>query len=194
MSVIPIDQSEDVVVGRSSIDRSISRTRRHELRYRLVVAAPSVSDVVTLGGGWLFDRVMAGWHVTVLTPGADNPLPLRILGTRVADLDDAMTVRDFAILPQSFAVTAALYEADTQLRKWVQRTLDGGQHEIIVWGPDLPEDLAERTDAAQHRLSSAARAFKTRALAAAGGQTPADDVERFRSAGRPRRAVLRYRL
>jgi hypothetical protein len=37
-----------------------------DIRYRLDVAAMSVLEVVTRAGGWLFDRVMAGWDVTVV--------------------------------------------------------------------------------------------------------------------------------
>ncbi len=39
------------------------------MRYRLDVIAPSVIDAVQFTGGWLFDRVMAGWDVTVLIRG-----------------------------------------------------------------------------------------------------------------------------
>ena len=36
------------------------------MRYRLDVVAANVADVVKFAGGWLVDRVMAGWDVTVL--------------------------------------------------------------------------------------------------------------------------------
>ena len=36
------------------------------MRYRLDVVAGSVVDVVRFAGGWLFDRAMAGWDVSVL--------------------------------------------------------------------------------------------------------------------------------
>jgi hypothetical protein len=39
------------------------------VRYRLDVVAASVSEVVSHAGGWLVDRVMAGWDVTVLISG-----------------------------------------------------------------------------------------------------------------------------
>jgi hypothetical protein len=191
MSVI--DQSDDVAVAGPSMDHSIDRTRGHELRYRLVVAARDTADVVALSGGWLFDRVMAGWHATVLTADTDDRLPLRILGAEAADLREAMALRNAAAAPQSFAVTAALYESDEQVRRWVRRALDSGLHEITLWGDSFPEELAARTDSAQHRPSSAARAFKARALraASASGHT-ADEIESFRRAGGPRRAAVDY--
>jgi hypothetical protein len=44
------------------------------MRYRLDVVASSVVDVVRFAGGWLFDRAMAGWDVSVLlTDLADHP-------------------------------------------------------------------------------------------------------------------------
>ena len=36
------------------------------MRYRLDVVAPTVLDAVMFAGGWVYDRVMAGWDVTVL--------------------------------------------------------------------------------------------------------------------------------
>ncbi|WP_343575423.1 hypothetical protein [Mycobacterium sp.] len=50
------------------------------MRYRLDVVAADVADVVTFAGGWLFDRAMAGWDVTVLVADHVDERPLRILG------------------------------------------------------------------------------------------------------------------
>ena len=63
------------------------------MRYRLDVVASSVVDVVRFAGGWLFDRAMAGWDVSVLlTDLADQPdgRPLQILGAQVVDLEVAL--------------------------------------------------------------------------------------------------------
>ncbi len=56
------------------------------LRYRLDVVATSAVDVVQSAGGWLYDRVMAGWEVTVLLPRGCDTRSLRILGVAVSDL------------------------------------------------------------------------------------------------------------
>ena len=45
-----------------------ARTDGECLRYRLDVMAASAVDVAQAAGGWLYDRVMAGWEVTVLLP------------------------------------------------------------------------------------------------------------------------------
>ncbi len=68
------------------------RSDREELdmRYRLDVVAPSVAEVVRNAGGWLFDRVMAGWDVTVMITGDDDIRPLQILGVDTADLETVM--------------------------------------------------------------------------------------------------------
>ena len=50
------------------------------MRYRLDVVAADVADVVRFAGGWLFDRAMAGWDVTVLVADHPDERPLRILG------------------------------------------------------------------------------------------------------------------
>ena len=55
------------------------------LRYRLDVVAASPVDVVQSAGGWLYDRVMAGWEVRVLLPESCDTRALRILGVGVVD-------------------------------------------------------------------------------------------------------------
>ena len=61
------------------------------MRYRLDVVSPSVTEVVRNAGGWLVDRVMAGWDVTVLIAGADVDVrPLQILGVAIGDLETAV--------------------------------------------------------------------------------------------------------
>ena len=64
----------------------------HDMRYRLDVVASSVVDVVRFAGGWLFDRAMAGWDVTVLLTDRRPPRdrPLQILGAQTLDLEHAL--------------------------------------------------------------------------------------------------------
>src|SRR5271155_6109695 len=57
------------------------------VKYRLDVVAASPADVVCSIGGWLYDRVRAGWDVNVLLPQRCDSRPLQILGIQVADLD-----------------------------------------------------------------------------------------------------------
>ena len=56
----------------------------------MAALAPSMVDVVRSAGGWLFDRVMAGWDVTVITPDHSDSRPLQILGVRVRDLETTL--------------------------------------------------------------------------------------------------------
>ena len=57
------------------------------MRYRLDVIAASAADAVHSAGGWLYDRAMAGWEVTVLLPQSCDSRPLRILGVGAMDLE-----------------------------------------------------------------------------------------------------------
>ena len=77
-------------ISESSRVRSIdgpARTDGECLRYRLDVVAASAADAVHSAGGWLYDRAMAGWEVTVLLPQSCDSRPLRILGVRAMDLE-----------------------------------------------------------------------------------------------------------
>src|SRR5579875_2781982 len=139
-----------------------SSSRSRDLNYRLDVVAVDVADVVLSAGGWLFDRAMAGWEVSVLLPEPSDALPLRILGVRTlqwqADLDGSA----------GLAVGAEAFAAHAGIRDMVLKALDHSLTEVTLWGDEWPLGVDRATTAVHHRLSAAARVFKRHALAAAG--------------------------
>jgi hypothetical protein len=138
------------------------------VRYRLDVVAASVSEVVSHAGGWLVDRVMAGWDVTVLISGTEDLRPLHILGVEVQDLEVALEMWAERPHPQTVAVSADLFTSDARVREGVMNALDHGMTEVTLWGEHWPDRLDATVGSFEHPLSAAARAFKTQALAAAG--------------------------
>ena len=152
-----------------------------------MVVAPSAVEVVQCAGGWLFDRVMAGWDATVLTTGCADSRPLRILGSRTMDLDAALARSLPGPVPQAIAVEATLYESDQRVRRLVLESLRAGSVDVWLWGERWPADLDGDVGSVQHRLSVAARAFKAQALAAAAAPVDAINIaELFRSGRLPR--------
>jgi hypothetical protein len=155
------------------------------MRYRLDVVASSVVDVVRFAGGWLFDRSMAGWDVTVLlTDLADHPdvRPLQIIGVRTLDLECALAAVDDRPRPQALAAAADLVGCDSRVRQGVLQALDHGVTEVTLWGDTWPAELDGSVALVQHRLSMAARTFKAKALAAAAlPECSIDHTESFRS-------------
>jgi hypothetical protein len=137
------------------------------MRYRLDVVAPTVLDAVRFAGGWVYDRVMAGWDVTVLIGDDEDVRPLEILGAEVRDLESVLVSWDDRPHPQTIAVAADLFDRDSRVRQGVLTALEQGATEVTLWGEGLPAELDESVDSVQHRLSAAARAFKAQALAAA---------------------------
>lgn len=134
------------------------------MRYRLDVVAPCVIDAVTFAGGWLVDRVMAGWDVTVLIGVDEDVRPLEILGVETMDLESVLAAWDDRPHPQTVAVAAQLFNADDRVRQGVLGALEQGHTEVTLWGDECPGDLS--VDPVHHQLSAAARAFKAQALAA----------------------------
>jgi hypothetical protein len=137
------------------------------MRYRLDVVAPTVLDAVRFAGGWVYDRVMAGWDVTVLIGSDEGVRPLEILGAEVRDLESVLEAWEERPHPQTVAVAADLFHRDARVRRGVLEALEQGATEVTLWGDGLPAELDESVDSVQHRLSAAARAFKTQALEAA---------------------------
>lgn len=185
----PADQD---VPGVRRLDGQAERSDlvRHSLRPRLAVMAPSISEAVRSAGGWLFDQVMAGWDVTVLTADDADARPLQILGVRATDLETVLARRVRGSCLQGIAVRTDLYDADPRIRRMVSEALEGGMAEVRLWGEGCPAGLDEEAAPVWHRLSFAARAFKAQALAAAA--VPAEgseDTEEFRSAASRRGLV-----
>ena len=134
------------------------------MRYRLDVVAPCVVDAVKYAGGWLVDRVMAGWDVTVLIGADEDVRPLEILGVEIIDLESVLQSWDDRPHPQTVAVAAELFNSDERVRRGVLGALEQGRTEVTLWGDGCPPELSVAP--VRHELSAAARAFKAQALAA----------------------------
>ena len=152
------------------------------MRYRLDVVGTSVADVVQNAGGWLFDRAVAGWDVTVMVPRAEDTRPLQILGAEMLDLESVLAGGGRGRRPQALAVAANICEVDSRARSGLLKALGHGGIEVVVWGEGWPLGSDHGVDPVLHRLSLAAQAFKAHALAA--GAVPTSGVgstELFRS-------------
>lgn len=151
-------------------------------RYRLDVVGTSVPEVVEHAGGWIFDRVGAGWAVTVLVSHMSDPRPLRILGAEVIDLHAVLGKRGQGRQPQAIAVGADICQDEPRARRGLMSALADGRVEVVVWGGSWTSPPEHRVDPVRHHLSVAARAFKARAMQAAGLEpTPVGETEVFHS-------------
>jgi hypothetical protein len=144
------------------------------LRYQLNVVASTTADVVRSAGGWLYDSARAGWDVNVLVADGGDPRPLSILGASALDLDgDFLSTVRSASRGEALAVSADLLDADARVRDEIVRVLKRGITEVTVWGTQWPAGFGRQGDSVQHRVSAAARAFKSHALVAADVSTDA---------------------
>jgi hypothetical protein len=161
---------DETAAGIGPIERLTAGAGRI-LRYQLNVIASTTDDVLQSAGGWLCDRARAGWDVNVLVADGGDPRPLAILGATALDLDEGY--EGFLSMVRSvsrvgaLAVSADFLAADARVRAEILRALKRGLTEVIVWGRQWPAELGGQADPVQHRVSPAARAFKSHALVAA---------------------------
>jgi hypothetical protein len=139
-----------------------------------------VIDAVTYAGGWIYDRVTAGWDVTVLVDDGDDLRPLHILGAEILGLTSVLADWEDRPHPQTVAVSADLLERDPRVLAHVRNALEQGGTEVTLWGEGVPAEIDHSVGAAQHHLSGAARAFKARALAAVNESASVGATEAFR--------------
>ncbi|HMD91498.1 MAG TPA: hypothetical protein VKG80_02545 [Trebonia sp.] len=147
----------------------------------MTTLTPSTAEAVRSAGGWLFDQVLAGWDVTVVTADRGDPRPLHILGVRARDLDSVLAMPVLGPCLKAIAVHADLYDADERVRRMVLKAAEEGGADVRFWGDCRPADFDGGADPVSHRLSLAARAFKAQAMAAASlPAEPAVETEVFR--------------
>jgi hypothetical protein len=166
-------------------DAAQARPSRHSdgaaVKYRLDVVGASPADVVRSVGGWLYDRVRAGWEVNVLLPEQSDTRPLQILGMQASELDAQMPAASTGCAARGLAVSAEMFASDLRIRQEVLKALDRWMTEVTLWHDGWPLAVGHRTTTVQHVLSGAARAFKRHALTAAGISDPVGPTETLRS-------------
>lgn len=137
-------------------------------RYRLMVVAPDIAELVTVAGGWIFDRAMAGWDVTALVNEGSDVRPLRILGVVTASLESALSTDGPVVQPSAISIAGHYFSSDPRIRDLIRRIAGGGATELTVWGDACPSDFRASLRLVSYEPTSAARVFKKHALAAAG--------------------------
>ena len=149
-------------------------------RYQLDVVGLNAADVVTSAGGWLFDRVMAGWEVRVALADPGDLAALQILGVQTVSL---ATVFGASHAPPALAVAGAACSANDQVRDVLATSVRSARTEVTVWGDVWVPSAGRPGDEVRHQLSAAARVFKAQAAIAAGLDPAVAPHEVFRSYG-----------
>lgn len=152
----------------------IDRAPTRHANYQLLVAAVDVGDLILSAGGWMCDRIQAGWDVSVTITEPRDMRALQILGVTALVTDDGLEAMENGRGTAAVAFAPAIFETNQTIRSAVLNALDHGCAEVIVWGPTIPSELHSRVERQPYRLSGAARAFKAHALAAA--SIPTGDV------------------
>jgi hypothetical protein len=160
-----------------------------DLPYRVAVVAASIDDAVSSVGAWLFDRAKGGWKVRVFVADPKDPLPLQILGV---DTVEPITELRSADLQRStaLAIRGEVLTSNAMLAQRVYAPVLRQGKEVLIWG-EPPEKMRHECEMVWYASpSSAASAFKKRALAAAGINASGDPTpETFHWAVR---STLRY--
>lgn len=152
-------------------------------RYELDVLGSDVADVVDSAGGWLFDRVMAGWSVNVAVPDDADVRPLQILGVSTSPLE-ALLRGEHLSRGSAIALAGPLCSTHEKVREALVAAVRAGRSEITVWGELWVTGLPQRGEQVRHQLSSAAATFKAQAMHAAGcAPARGASFESFRSHG-----------
>jgi hypothetical protein len=156
--------------GLSVFDQGL-RVRRAAItytRYQLSVVASDAVELIASAGGWMYDRMRAGWDVSVAVAESPDLRPLQILGVTPLVADQGFDSAVDGLASAAIAIAPEILESNGNVRREVLKALDDGVTEVTFWGAAMPRGLRGRVDRVQHRLSSAARAFKAHSLAAAG--------------------------
>jgi len=146
-------------------------------RYRLEAVTSSIPDLIATLGGWLCDRAMSGWDVTVLSAGGQGAAAIAMLGGHVGDLDTALasSARPFT---NTIVIAADLYVNDPRIKRRVGQAIRGGQTEVVLWGSDWTADArSPQFIRVRHECTTVAHRFKRCALMSLNNEANVGPVE-----------------
>ncbi|CRZ15031.1 hypothetical protein BN2156_01889 [Mycolicibacterium neworleansense] len=132
------------------------------LRYELHVTAADIADVVTGIGGWLFDRALAGWHVSVAADDGADVRALRILGLKPVGLEGSWRSAESEVV--AMTAVGASRPADHER--------PGRNGDVVFFGTYGADGL-DGAQQVRYRPSAAALAFKGHALTVIGADPAA---------------------
>lgn len=169
-------------LGAVSLVDPLSRPRVRTdkaLRYELNVVAVDAAAMVSGIGGWLFDRAMAGWRVSVTADVHTDERALQILGLRAVELSGAQPSGG------EEAVVLTAVAADRLESTEDRFTLHRPGGDVVLFGAHGRDRLGDTVQPVQYRPSAAALAFKAYALGVAGVERePVARVETLFRCGR----------
>jgi len=155
--------------------------------HAMIVVIDNIGDAVRDAGGWLCDRVWAGWDVTAWVPAGRDTTALQILGVTTMALDDESDDLWPGRRPTAVAIGSDMSWLPHRIRAKIDALMRHPRTEVTVWG-DRRSAPGDRFQDLPHRLSAAAIAFKTQAMHAASLPGTCGSAEALRSYA-PRLAV-----
>lgn len=166
---------------RSEHQRSgLVRTNESLSRYALTLVTDDVGEAVSAAGGWMIDRVRAGWRIEAVVPPYCDAKPLEILGVSATHLDTGSDPSWFTSRPAALAVGIGVLAPANPIRTQVQALMRDPGIEITIWG-DGEFTSGRNFEAVRYQLSQAAQAFKAHAMRAASLSTKTGATEFLRS-------------
>lgn len=165
----------------SAMQPSVARQARGSSRgratpHKLLVLGVDTADIVSAAGGLVCDSVRAGMQVEVYLETPGDGRALQILGVGASILPDAFAFEPE--WPDAVYFAAALHERNRGVRRLITEATRR-RADVALWGGNWPAGN-ESTTCTEHRLSSAAQAFKSHAMKAAGVLPGTAPVESFR--------------
>lgn len=142
---------------------------------KLIVVAADPADAVSAAGGLIFDSVRAGWIVEIYLEAPGDQRALHILGANGVELPEIFEYEP--AWPDAVFLSAVMHERHRGVQRLVAMSIRQHVTDIGVWGGTVTGLDADA--GSEHRLSTAARAFKPHAMNAAGLPPFASDIESF---------------
>ncbi|KUI22459.1 hypothetical protein AU193_19915 [Mycobacterium sp. GA-1285] len=150
--------------------------RDHATPYKLIVLAPDAAEAVSAAGGLVVDALRAGWRVAIYLESETHVRALEILGATGHALPATFDTESHR--PDAVLFAAPMYQRHRGVRRFIADTTRLHGVDVAVWGGTWPAATASVSEF-EHRLSSAACAFKHYALKAADTEAPSSTKEVF---------------
>lgn len=149
-------------------------------RYALTLITDDVREAVCTAGGWMIDRVRAGWRIDAVIPADCDAKPLEILGVGTTYFHTDSDRSWYTSRPAALAVGIGMLSPANPIRTEVNALMRDPGIEVTIWG-DGEFRSGRKFEDVQYQLSRAAQAFKAHAMRAAALSADTAPTEFLRS-------------
>lgn len=105
--------------------------------HRILVIGSDSADVVRFVGGWICDRALSGWRVTVALKNTTDTEPIVILGAKPIPFEAVAPDLPDVRWPCALAMAGDIFAEDSKVNRVLSSCRREALPDVMVWGESV---------------------------------------------------------